>query len=198
MKNTLLALALSAAAFALPVASHAADAGGFFVNGGLGQSDVSKGIYNDNETAGYANLGYRWALSPGAAVGIEGGYTSQGTYTPKGVYVDLPKGKASGWNLGFNGHFNFTPEWYVSGRLGGYFADIKGTYYPGGVSVNPLGAGAVYVDGSSTDYYAGAGFGYDFSNNFSLGVNYDYFKASKSGLTLDPYILSVSGEFRFK
>ncbi len=200
MKNTLLAFALSAAALTLPLASHAADAGGFFVNGGLGQSDVDKGIYNDNETAGYANIGYRWALSPGAAIGIEGGYTDFGSVQAKGAFggLGLPKGENDGWTLGVNGHFNFTPEWYVSGRLGGYFADIKGTYYPGGVSVNPLGAGAVYVDGSSTDYYAGAGFGYDFSNNFSIGVNYDYYKASKNGLTLDPYIVSVSGEFRFQ
>ncbi len=198
MKTTLLALALSAAALALPLASHAADAGGFFVNGGLGQSDVDKGIYNDNETAGYANIGYRWALSPAAALGFEGGYTSQGTYSPNGGFADLPKGKASGWTLGVNGHFNFTPEWYVSGRFGGYFADIKGSYFPGGLSVNPLSTDAVYVNGNSTDYYAGAGIGYDFSNNFSIGVNYDYYKASKNGLTLDPNLFSVSGEFRFQ
>jgi opacity protein-like surface antigen len=198
MKNTLLALALSAAALALPVASHAADAGGFFVNGGAGQSDVDKGVYKDNESAFYGNIGYRWALSPAAAVGIEGGYTSQGTFAPKGGYEGLPNGKASGWTLGANGHFNITPEWYLSGRVGGYFADLKGEYIPGGLSVNPLATNAVYVSGNSTDYYAGAGFGYDFSNNFSVGVNYDYYKASKSGLTLDPYIISVSGEFRFQ
>jgi len=196
MKNTLLALAISAAALALPMTSHAADAGGFFINGGIGQSDVDKDAYNDNETAGDVNIGYRWALSPAAAIGLEGGYTSMGTFKPKGEFADLPNGKASGWNLGVNGHFNITPEWYLSGRVGGYFADIKGSYFPGGVTVNP--AVPVYVSGNSTDYYAGAGFGYDFSNNFSIGVNYDYYKASKSGLTLDPYLVSVNAEFRFQ
>ena len=192
MKNTLFALALCTAALALPVASHAADAGGFFINGGVGQSDVDKGVYKDNETAGNVNIGYRWALSPAAAIGLEGGYTSQGTFSPKGGFDDLPKGKASGWNLGVNGHFNITPEWYLSGRVGGYFSDLKGSYFPTNAT-DP-----VYVSGNSTDYYAGAGFGYDFSNNFSLGVNYDYYKASKSGLTLDPYIISVNAEFRFQ
>jgi OOP family OmpA-OmpF porin/outer membrane immunogenic protein len=202
MKSSLLALAISAATLALPVASQAAvdDAGGFFVNGAVGQANFDSGIYKDNDFAFYGNIGYRWAISPAAAFGIEGGYTDFGSAKVKSTYsgLGLPKGQSDGWTLGLNGHFNFTPEWYISGRVGGYFADLKGSYFPSGLNVNPLSSNAVYVNGSSTDYYAGAGVGYDFSNNFSLGVNYDYYKASKNGLTLDPYLLSVSGEFRFR
>jgi len=190
MKNTLLALAISAAALALPMTSHAADAGGFFINGGIGQSDVDKDAYNDNETAGDVNIGYRWALSPAAAIGLEGGYTSMGTFKPKGEFADLPNGKASGWNLGVNGHFNVTENWYISGRLGWFDGDLKGGY------LDSMGA-PVRVDETSSDWYGGAGFGYDFSNNFSVGLNYDYYKASKNNLEINPNLFSVSAEYRF-
>ena len=55
-----------------------------------------------------------------------------------------------------------------------------------------------YVDDTSTKYYAGAGFGYDFSNNLSVGLNYDYFKTKTAGLNLDPNLVSVSAEYRFQ
>lgn len=55
----------------------------------------------------------------------------------------------------------------------------------------------VTVDDSSNKWYAGAGFGYDFSNNFSVGLNYDYYKAEKNGLKFDPDLVSVSAEYRF-
>jgi len=77
-------------------------------------------------------------------------------------------------------------------------ADVKGAYYPGGNgSYSGTPGTLTYVDDTSTKYYAGAGFGYDFSNNFSVGLNYDYYKADKSGLYLAPSLVSVSGEFRF-
>ena len=53
------------------------------------------------------------------------------------------------------------------------------------------------VDDNSNKWYAGAGFGYDFSSNASIGLNYDYYKASKSGLEVNPRVISVSAEYRF-
>jgi OOP family OmpA-OmpF porin/outer membrane immunogenic protein len=55
----------------------------------------------------------------------------------------------------------------------------------------------VHVDDSTNKWYAGAGFGYDFNTNFSLGLNYDFYKAEKNGLDFDPSLVSVSGEYRF-
>ncbi len=198
MKVTSLAAAILVASLcAVPSLSRAADAGGFFVNGGVGQATTDKGIYNDNDFAFIGNIGYRWAFSEAGAFGVEGGFTDFGHVQPKSGYsaLGLSKAQNDGWTLGVNGHFNFTPEWYVSGRFGGYFANLKGSYYPSGVVVNP--PVAVNVSGNSSDYYFGAGFGYDISKQASIGFNYDYYKASKSGLTLDPYVLSVNGELRF-
>src|SRR5581483_8567204 len=195
MKNTLFAIALSATALgAVPALSHAAgsDNGGFFVNGNIGQSNLSKGIYDDNDTAGGVNVGYRWAINPSVALGVEGGYTTLGKFDTKDAFAGqgLPRAKVDGWTAGVNGHFNVTPNWYVTARGGLFRGDVKGAYL---TSTTP-----VYVDDTSTKYYAGAGFGYDFNNNFSVGLNYDYYKTDKNGLNLDPNLVSVSAEYRFQ
>jgi opacity protein-like surface antigen len=195
MKTTLAALALAGAGIlAAPVVSHAEDGshGGFFVNGNVGRSNLDKGAYNDDDTGYGLNLGYRWALNPNVALGVEGGYTDLGKFSPRSSFdgTGVPRATVKGWTAGVNGHFNLTPEWYLSGRAGLYRADFKGGY----LDASDL---PVAVDDTSTKWYAGAGFGYDFSNNFSVGVNYDYYKAKTAGLNLDPNLVSVSAEVRF-
>jgi OOP family OmpA-OmpF porin/outer membrane immunogenic protein len=194
MKNTVLAIALAASAFALPAISHADSgdngAGGFFINGNVGQSDLDKGAYNDKDTGYGANVGYRWAINPSVALGVEGGYTELGSFSPVSTVSNgFPDAKIHGWTAGVNGHFNISPNWYVSARGGLFRADVKGGYFN---SFAP-----VVVDDTSNKYYAGAGFGYDFSRNVSVGLNYDYYKVDTDGLKLDPHLISVSGEYRF-
>ena len=195
MKSTLFAIALASAGLsAVPALSHAAEGsnGGFFVNGNIGRSSLDKGAYNDNDTGYDVNLGYRWSLNPNVALGVEGGYADLGKFDPRSSFdgTGLRRASIKGWTAGVNGHFNITPEWYVSGRAGLFRADVKGGY---------LGADDVPVnlDDTTTKYYAGAGVGYDFSNNFSVGVNYDYYKAKVAGVKLDPNLVSVSAELRF-
>jgi OOP family OmpA-OmpF porin/outer membrane immunogenic protein len=194
MKYTLFAIALATAGLAgAPALSHAADnngAGGFFINGNIGESSLDHGGYNDNDTGYLGNIGYRWAFSPNVALGVEGGYTDLGKFSPRSGSGDLEKASIKGWPLGVNGNFNLTPEWYLSGRTGLFHSDLKGQYFDATDSI-------VTVDGTANKFYAGAGVGYDFSNNFSLGLNYDYYKANKAGLNLDPSLVSVSAEFRF-
>lgn len=198
MKNTVFAIALAAAGLAAAPSLTRAQEGnagnsGFFINGNVGRTDLSKGAYNDNDTGYGINGGYRWALNPNVAIGVEGGYTDLGKFSPKDGLSGLPQAKISGWTLGVDGHFNINPNWYVSARGGLFRGDVKGAYFPGNDSTGT----PVYVDDTSTKYYAGAGFGYDFSNNLSVGLNYDYYKADKSGLSVDPRLLSVSAEYRF-
>jgi len=190
MKNALFAIALASAGLAaLPATSHAADTSGFFINGSVGQSNLSKGAYDDDDTGYTANVGYRWALSPSVLLGVEGGYTDLGSIQPKSGAGVLGDAELSGFNLGVNGHFNVTDNWYVSGRTGFFRADVKGGYFDGVVPVR--------VDDTANKWYAGAGFGYDFNNNFSVGLNYDYYEASKNNLDLNSDLISVSAEYRF-
>lgn len=205
MRNTLLAVALAAASFAaIPALSHAQDnsngAGGFFVNGNVGRSDLSKGAYDDNDTGYAANIGYRWAINPSLALGVEGGYTDLGKFAVKDSFngLGLPQASVKGWTAGVNGHLNLTPQWYLSGRAGLFRADVNGVYELPTVTTGPITSqGFVPVNETSTKFYGGAGFGYDFSNNFSLGLNYDYYKTDKNNLKLDPNLVSVSAEYRF-
>ena len=136
MNKKVLALAIAASAVALPVLSMAQSAdqgaGGFFINGQVGRSELDKGLYNDKDTGYGANVGYRWAFTPNVAIGVEGGYTKLGTFDPKGNF-DVPVGRADvkGWNLGLNGHFNLTPNWYVSARGGFFRGDVQGSLFHG-------------------------------------------------------------------
>jgi len=193
MKTTLFAIALATAGLtAIPLTSHAADQSGFFINGNVGQSNTSKGLYDDDDTGFGANVGYRWAVAPNVLLGVEGGYTDLGEFSTKDRFTGLgvPNAEISGWTLGVNGHFNVTDNWYVSGRAGLFRADVKGGYF------NDTGA-LVRVDDNANKWYAGAGFGYDFNNNFSVGLNYDYYKADKNNLDLQSDLVSVSAEYRF-
>ena len=200
MRNTALAIALaSVGLFALPNVSHADSSNGFFINGNIGQTTLDKGAYDDNDTGYAANIGYRWAVAPNALIGIEGGYTRLGSFSPKAPYGGIGDASVKGWNLGANGHFNLTDNWYVSARGGLFRADVNGSYI-NSTEIGPDGVpvyGVTRVSDTSTKWYAGAGFGYDFNSNFSLGLNYDYYKADKNGLNFDPYLISVSGEYRF-
>lgn len=199
MRNTLLATALAATAlFALP-AAHAADSSGMFINGNVGQSSLNNAGYDDNDTGYAANIGYRWAVAPNVLLGVEGGYTDLGSISPISGYAPVGNAKISGWNVGANAHFNLTDNWYLSGRAGLFRSDLRGGYIN---SVTPdLNGNPVYgitrVDDNSTKWYAGAGFGYDFNNNVSVGLNYDYYKVNKNGFSANPDLISVNAEYRF-
>jgi OOP family OmpA-OmpF porin/outer membrane immunogenic protein len=194
MKNTLFAIALATAGLtAIPLTSHAADTSGFFINGNVGQSSTTKGAYDDDDIGFGANVGYRWAVTPSVLLGVEGGYTDLGSFSTKSrdTGLGIPDAELKGWTLGVNGHFNVTDNWYVSGRTGLFRGDVKGGF------IDPFLGTAVRVDETSDKWYAGAGFGYDFNPNLSVGLNYDYYKADKNNLKLDTDLVSVSAEYRF-
>lgn len=184
MKKTLFAIATAALTTATAI-SHAAEINnGFFINGNIGQSNLDNSIYNNNDTGYGVNIGYRWVVNPSVALGIEGGYTDLGKFDYKYFFAGYNnRTEISGWNLGVNGHFNLNPNWYISGR-GGWFRSEVGNHK------------FFHGDNTSNNYYLGAGFGYDFNNNFSIGLNYDYFKTGHNN-NLDPSLVSVSAEYRF-
>lgn len=190
MKTTLIAIALAAAGLVGVSTAQAADNhNGFFINGSVGQSNVDKGVYDDDDTAFNGNVGYRWAVSPNVLLGVEGGYVDLGKISPNSDGRAFGNAEIDGWTVGVNGHFNVADNWYLSGRAGLFRSDLKGGYLEGTTPVR--------VDDSSNDWYAGAGFGYDFNTNFSLGLNYDYYRTEKAGLKLDPGVLSIGAEYRF-
>ncbi|SFK46586.1 porin family protein [Rhodanobacter glycinis] len=197
MKKSLLALAFATAGLMAAPAVFAQSApngnGGWFVNGNVGRTSINKGPYDGHDTGYGINGGYRWAVSPSVALGAEIGYNDLGNIHAKNIFngnrvVDRQKTQLHGWTAGVNGHFNISPNWYVSARTGIY--GWKGH----GLSNDDLPTRHRLDD---TSWYAGAGFGYDFTNNFSLGLNYDYYNAKKHDVDLSTDMVSVSAEYRF-
>jgi OOP family OmpA-OmpF porin len=197
MKKTLLSLTLAAAGLlSVPAAfaqSAKTDNGGWFVNGNVGRTSIDKGPYDGHDTGYSVNGGYRWALNPSVALGAEVGYNDLGNIHAKNIFNSKPviedgKSQLHGWTAGVNGHFNMSPNWYVSARTGIY--GWKGH----GLSndENPIRKGL-----DDTSWYAGAGVGYDFNQNVSLGLNYDYYDAKKHSTDLSTDMVSVSAEYRF-
>ena len=189
-----LAFAIAGLLAAAPTfAQTRADNGGWFVNGSVGRTSINKGPYDNNDTGYAGNFGYRWAVSPSLALGVEAGYNDLGNIHVKHAFTSDPvvnntKSELHGWTTGVNGHFNLTPEWYVSARTGIYGWRGHGLSN----SDNPLRKSV-----SKTDWYGGAGFGYDFASNWSVGVNYDYYHANKNRVDLSTDMVSVGAEYRF-
>ena len=215
MKQSLLALAfVSAGACALPAFAQDAatttdtsaasasgnyqpnqpvGSGNWFLSGSVGQSHLYKGPYNDHPTTYAINGGYRWKVGQDMGLGVEVGYNDLGNFKVKNAFnsndVNLTdqRNALRGWTAGVNGRIDVYRGLYVSGRAGVY--GWKGHGYSN-QDINRHNLDKV-------DYYAGAGVGYDFSNNVSVGLNYDYYDAKKDHVDLSTDMVSVSAEYRF-
>ncbi len=193
MKKTLLALALVTAGLAAsPVFAQSAPAdGGWFVNGGLGQSDYSHVQYKKNDTLYDINGGYRWSVTTDFLLGVETGYVHPGSFDTRYGYgtMGYRKARVHGWTLGANARWLVAENWYVGARAGAYRWNGSGSTLGSTMPVNYTGHG--------TDWYAGAGFGYSFNNGVSLGLNYDYYRAKKNSANFTTKGPSVSLEYNF-
>lgn len=196
MKKTLLALALaSTGLLAIPAAfAQTTDGGNWFINGNVGRTAINQGPYDNGHDTGYAlNGGYRWALSPNFQLGAEVGYNDLGNIRAKNIFNSQPvvapgKSQLHGWTAGATAHLDLSPSWYLSGRAGLY----SWTGHGMSNEVNPVNKGL-----NDNSWYAGAGLGYNLSQNVSVGLNYDYFDAKKHNVDLSTDMISASAEFRF-
>ena len=201
MRHLFLTASLGVALAASSFAAHAgnADPDHMFVNVGAGVSHYNVSGLNDKNSWGYnLNFGYRWQDT----WGIEGGYVDLGKPKVQAFYFGPPFNDpygvpfkyelhVTGWTLGANGRWAFGENWHASARLGVFFSKSK-------VTAN----GAFIGEDSATDtnLYVGAGIGYDFSPQLSLGLNVDRYRAKAKGIingTNSPYMASATLEYRF-
>ena len=196
--------------FVLPAIGHAQATGGAFINGNVGSASLDRAGIDDDDTTYGVNAGYRWVVSPRTLIGFEVGYADLGTFSESGMFSSSPVGTPPNeleWSLGINtakaskaltiganGRFDLSPSWYIGGRAGFLRARLHTDFQV----FTPDGSyGVHYANVKANGFYAGAGVGYDFSKNVSLGLNCDYYSAEKHGIKIDPDVLSVSGEYRF-
>lgn len=188
--NKIFAALAVAGLLAMPALSHADDAG-MYVNGSVGQAHYGKSYYDSHHFGYDLNLGYRWSAAPAFQAGVEAGYVNLGNYGVRSSYpgISLPKATLHGWTLGGTAKYDITPNWYVSGRAG--------LFRWTGRTAQAVNGTPTVFSGNGTSWYAGAGFGYNFDSNWSLGLNYNHYHATKHSYDLTSNLTSVSAEYRF-
>lgn len=200
MKKTLFAVALAAVGFAVVPAAFAQSAPtqtaqqGWYVGAEAGYGQINKGPYDSNGDAiGGIKGGYRFAINPETSFGVEAGYQYLGRIDARGASGDSSlRSKLYGPTLGVNLRYNFTPNWYGEVRTGAFYAQGQGLTN----TANPS-----YERFERTRYYAGVGAGYNINQNWSVGVNYNYYdgtsRGGDRGVQLQTNAYTASVEYRF-
>lgn len=179
--------------------------GGFFINAGVGQAQYHVGRtdglgykLDDKDTAGALRFGYYWR-GP-VKFGIEAGYVDLGKVVDSyndGTYTFHDDIEAKGWMLGVNATHRFESPWYVEVRGGALRSTLDATSRFNEPGYSGYGSG----NATGTGWYAGVGGGYDFTNDFSMGVHYDNYhvKAEQGGDTITGNVSTfmVQLEYRY-
>jgi opacity protein-like surface antigen len=170
MKKLILVSCLALAGFSM--SASAAELSGGFLRGEFGNSDVDVDGTSDDDNA--LGIGGGWYFNPNFAV--EGFWNN---------LYDSNDAELSGFGLGLKGKTTVADGkgFYAEGRIGMFRA--KG-------EIDGFGSE------TSTSLYYGVGAGYDFNENFGLGLNYTRYNADfDEGFDVDASTITGSIELRF-
>ncbi|WP_291782043.1 outer membrane beta-barrel protein [Luteibacter sp.] len=206
-KLSLLAATAIAALVSISIAH--ADNSGVFVQADAGRTTVSTS--NGKFSFGVSG-GYRWAVAPSFALGVEAGYVDLGhrsntynyslNYGPHSLSgTSRNRGSVKAATLGVNAKWDMSETYFLMLRGGIARYRLNNTTKSYSVS-----DGVSYSDSdsdihNSTRYYVGAGFGMHLMPNLDLQVTYDHYapRYSTYGYHLSPKLNSWSAgvEYRF-
>jgi hypothetical protein len=219
MEKLLLTVAAAVALSCASFGAHASSEGTFIgINGGRTNYDIShSGFQDKTDTAFGAVVGYRWAVDRPFYFGVEAGYVDLGKITSRYewgglTFVDKEKFalKGNAVLIGGNGKWVLPHHWTITARLGlarshtSY--DIRSDYYQSdyyrNTSDTPYETDKSHDSSNDIGIYAGVGFGFDFTPNFGVTVNYDNYSLKAQGITDDKRTVNVgvwggAAEFRF-
>lgn len=194
MQKTLLAAALAVVSLS-PLAAKADQSSplnNFFVSGNLGQSNYRLGGVSD-KTDVFQNVRFGWRWNN--IVGAEIGYAYLGKVKNDFDFASV-SAKPRVAQIGINAKYNFYNNWFVTGH-GGYLRSRT----TGAVTVGDTSASE---RSWNNGWYAGAGVGYDLTQNVALGVNYDNYHikygrqgAQESQVNANVATYSASVEVKF-
>lgn len=182
--SNIIGLALAAAlAFPAQLLAHT----GLYVDGAIGQSYVDDEGVDDNDLAFKIGAGYRiWDN-----FGFEIGYQDLGemgeNFTDVGVNVEV-----DGFYAGLAGKiplYDGATGWFLSARGGGYWYDVTARIDDGTTDIR--------IDDGDNDFYFGVGGGYDFNEQFGVGLAYDIYQVGDNDAEFNFDTISLTGEVRF-
>jgi OOP family OmpA-OmpF porin len=216
MEKLLLTAAAAAAFSFASFGAHASSEGTFIgINGGRTNYDIDNTDFHDkSDTAFGAVVGYRWAVDRPFYFGVEAGYVDLGKitshYNESTMYAgsvlsysekDELKGRAL--LIGANGKWELPHHWTITARLGVAHSHTSYDVKANASFNNDSVSNEKFHDSSNDNgIYAGLGFGYDFTKNFGVTVNYDNYSLKAQGITDDKRTVNVgvwgaAAEFRF-
>jgi hypothetical protein len=212
MKNVLLLAAAGLVALSISFTA-CADSQGAFMLANVGRTHTDA----NNSTAYGISGGYRWVIYGPFSFGGEGGYVNLSrayfqddrtisSIDPTGLHTltshTRGKSKNEALLLGVNGKWELPGRYFITAHAGlaRYRNKVRlhATGILDGVSTEGFSDRYRYYD---TSYYAGVGFGYEFSPQVSLSFTYDHYEPRyeaygiRESIKLDTYGASV--EFRF-
>lgn len=213
MQKVLLPVAAAAALVFASFGAHA-ESDGAFVNVGVGSSryDINRSSFDDKKDTAIGVVGgYRWAVDRPFFLGVEAGYVDLGKMSNRYDYVDAyvsdhEKAEFTGKAIliGVNGKWELPHYWTITARLGLAHSRTESKI---DYTVSSDVYGYSFSDRarqSSNDngIYAGLGFGYDFTPEFGVTVNYDHYALKAKNITDDKRTVNVSvwgvaAEYRF-
>jgi OOP family OmpA-OmpF porin len=197
MNKKLLAVALAVAGLAIVPAAFAQSTTtptaqqGWYVSADAGYAALDKGPYDNGAPAGGVKGGYRFAINPETSLGVEVGYQYLGLVTARGLSNDTSgtRSQLRGTTAGLDLRYNISPSWY--GELRG------GAFYAQGQGLTDNASPQQYLQFNRTQYYGGAGVGYNITPQWSAGLNYDYYNGTGRGVQLATSAYTISAEYRF-
>ncbi len=174
---------------AVPLYAQTANDDGFFMDGAMGRASNSSG--ESDSTVALFDIGYRWSW-----FGLDVGYIDMSrANTPlykdqQGVAPNIYRygSKESGVTLDASGRWRIGDHWYYEARAGLY--SWHNTFYQKYYAPT---ASHSKSSQSALSWNAGLGAGYDFTDNFSLGLRYDAYHGNDQ--TTTP--VSLTAEVRF-
>ena len=170
-------LIYTAVATALLAASPAmaADDGGFYVGAGIGKFGVDEGSFDESDT-GYKLVG-GWMFNK--YIGGELEYIDGGTVEDSGFGIDT-----TALNASVKGNWPVTEQFDVYGKVGYFFWDAD---------VDSSGDSSQEKNESGSDLSWGLGAGYDFTENFGIFGEWQWFQIEEA----DADMMSVGVVWKF-
>jgi OOP family OmpA-OmpF porin/outer membrane immunogenic protein len=183
-KLTTLATAL--VVLSLSSGAHAAN---WATSSYTGVGFVDEGDFDDESFSSSFSLVYRF----GDTLGLEAGYTSFGDFENdfgSGATRGEARADIDGFTIGLNWLGAINEQWYLTARAGLWAWD-------GEVEVRGPNFVAIRGEDDGTDFYAGVGFGYRFTERFGAGLGLSYYGADLDDEDTGLTIVGLNTNYRF-